>query len=320
MPYVEVTGEGIDETLNTKVNNIQTEVVIVEDHLHPPLSRINPSARFRRGGITFSAAPVGGTLTIGTVSSPKIYTIVAALGVPAANNVQILNQGTLDLNIRKLSQAIQGITDVANIAYGAGTQPHPDIFGYYTSQRFAVGTVQHAPAGGSSLMVKEKVGDQTDTAVALTIALGGGMVATTTTAFTRVYSHRYILSGNAAALGNRIAGPYQTFVPMNSVRDSALNLVRYDIDSFIVEAVSSITMIIEADVYYSVDEVTFVLLSYGNNLSREILSNGSQQTIQRCSRVPAGAGLYLKIRSDGTVPATDNLDLKVQLHQYPVGV
>lgn len=315
-PQVLQTGEAVDTTLNANVNIIKTDVQIVEDHLHPIMSRINPSARFRRGGITFSATPVGGTLTLGLAGAgvgQVIYTIVAVLGVPVANNVQVLNQGTINANVRMLARAIQGVTDAVNIAYGANTQPNPTVFGYYTGQRFNVGTVAHV--AGSSLMTKERTGDQT---VALTIALGAGMTATTTTQYTRVYSHRYSMAA-VPLLNDRIAGPYQTFVPMGAVIDSATGVpVKYDIDSFIAEAVSSIAMIVEADLYYSMDEVTFVLMSYGNNLSKDVLANGSQQVTQRTQRVPDGGGLYARLRND--VATAETIDMKVQLHQYPVGV
>lgn len=315
-PQVLQTGEAIDTILNANVNTIETDVQIVEDHLHPIMSRINPSARFRRGGITFSATPVGGTLTLGLAGAgvgQVIYTIVAVLGVPAANNVQVLNQGTVNANVRMLARAIQGVTDAVNIAYGANTKPNPTVFGYYTGQRFAVGTVAHA--AGSGLMTKERVNDQT---VALTIALGAGMTATTTTQYTRVYSHRYSMAA-IPALNDRIAGPYQTFVPMGSVIDSATGVpVRYDIDGFIAEAVSQPASIIEVDAYYSVDEITFVLMSYGNNVSKDVSTNGSQQVIQRSERVPVGGGLYFRIRED--VSSAETIDLKVQFHQYPVGV
>jgi hypothetical protein len=318
-PQVLPTGEAVDTTLNANVNTIKTDVTIIEDHLHPVISRVNPSARFRRGGITFSATPVGGTLTLGLAGAgvgQVIYTIVAVLGVPAANNVQVLNQGTLDLNVRKLAQAIQGVTDAVNIAYGAptgNTKPNPTVYGYYTSQRFNVGTVAHV--AGSSIMTKEKVGDQT---VALTIALGGGMVATTTTQYTRVYSHRYSMAA-IPLLNDRIAGPFQTFVAMGSVIDSATGVpVRYDIDSFISEAVSQSNSIIEVDAYFSMDEITFVLMSYGNNVSKDAAVNGAQQVLQRSERVPAGGGLYLRLRED--VSSAETIDMKVQFHQYPVGV
>lgn len=289
---------------------------VIYDHIHPVLNRILPSARFRRGGMNFGSAAAAQNVVIGLSATPVTYTFVAALGAPAAANVQVLVQGTMDLTVRKLAQAIQGVTDPTNIAYGTGTKPHPDISAWYTSQAFCVNTTQQA--AGSNLIFKEKVGDQTDAAAALTCTTT--TIGSTIIAFTRVYSHRYLMTGNAAALGNRIAGGYQVVLPMGYIVDPATGVtVKFDPEIVITEAVVAIGRIIEMDLYYSTDEVTFTLINYGLNLSMSTATAGSDMHINKGQRCPAGAGLYTVMRSDGTVN-TDWVNYKVHVHQYPPGV
>jgi hypothetical protein len=123
--------------------------------------------------------------------------------------------------------------------------------------------------------------------------------------------------GNAAALGDRVAGPYQCFQPMGSViHPTELVSCAYDVGKIAIEAVVSAGRIIECDGYYSEDEITFTPLWYGLELSRETATQGSQQFMVASGRIPAGGGFYIKMRSDGT-NVTDWCDIKAQFHVYP---
>lgn len=307
------------------IDEILDESELVETHLHPPSQRINPSARFRRGGITFAGAGAalgaGTNIIVGYTGSTVTYSVVAALGAPGAGVVHVLVQATLDLTIRKIADAMQGVVDAVNIAYGAGTQPHPNTFGYYTSQRFTVGSTAH-PAG-SSIMFKERTADVKASVSPYTLSTTGNVGASgVTTNLVRVYNHRYVFNNNAAAPnnpGDNIAGDMQTIIPMKSVLDSSLIAVRYDIDGIVVEAVNTTSEIIEADLYYSTDEVTFYNMDYGVNLSKDVATQGSQQVVIRGARLPTNAGLYTKMRASG-VSNTSWVDFKVQMHQYPAGM
>ena len=115
------------------------------------------------------------------------------------------------------------------------------------------------------------------------------------------------------------------FQPIGWVKDSLGDLILYDPSLIIVEGTTLPALVVlEADVYYSLDEVTFVLLVESLNVSFNggqgaNLSAGSQQFVAPHDRCPEGAGLYLKLRSNGTVN-TDTVDLKVQIHAYSKGV
>ncbi len=302
-------------TAHKKVDTGAIDAEITQNHHHPPLTYNGPSGRWRMSGLTFGSGAVGQNVVVGTVALPVTYNIVAALGAPGPGVVEVLVQGSVDQTVRKMAQAIAGVTDAVNIRYGAGTQPHPDVYGQYTSQRFSIGASAHA--AGSSIVFQEKIADQTDAGVPLTLTTT--TVGSTLTVFTRTYTTRYLMTGNAAALGNRVAGAYQTMIPMGAVRDTGGNLVYYDPNIIVVEAIVSAGRIVECDLYYSGDEVTFTLLAAGIDLSRDTMTQGSQEYTFQCGRVPPGAGLYAKMRSDGTL-ITDWIDIKIQIHTYPLGV
>ena len=71
--------------------------------------------------------------------------------------------------------------------------------------------------------------------------------------------------------------------------------------------------------YYSLDELTFVLMNYGNNMSKDTTNQGCQQITCRGVRIPENAGLYAKVRSNGS-SVNAYVDMKAQIHQYPLGV
>lgn len=301
--------------IDTTTKNTDATAYEVDKHNHPPQSRTNPSARFRRGGATFTTAANTQAVVLGLTASPVTYTFKTALGSPAASNVEVKVQASVALTIALLARAIRGENDAVNIAYGTGTQPHPDVLGYYEPNNFSIGTTQHA--AGANLYVKEKVGDQTDAAKALTFS---STATSTVTAFTRVFNHRYIFSGNHATLNSRVAGAYQMVIPIgSSLHTDGVTPVKYDVNMIVTENVVSASRIIEADIYYSLDGVNFTMLSYGLNLSKDNTSAGSQIHPLPNGRPPLGAGLYVKMRSDGT-QTTDWVEYKVQLHQYPPGV
>jgi len=102
-------------------DTLYTRTGIILNHLHPIETATAPDMVSRRGAITFTSINSGNNVVIGTVT----YTLVTTLGSPAANNVQVLIQGTLRNTVKKLAEAIRGIQDVANITYGSGTSPNP---------------------------------------------------------------------------------------------------------------------------------------------------------------------------------------------------
>jgi len=288
---------------------------IIQNHIHPPRSFDTPTGRYRMGAIHFLTAADGEIVTMGSAGG-IVYTFKTVLGAPAAGNVHVKVQGTLDLTVRKLAQATRGVVDAANIAYGAGTQPNPAAWGYYTSQRFSLGST--AVVVGSNIVFYGIVPDLTDAGTPLTLTTTPGGVGTTTV-FTRVYSTRYLLTGNAAALGNRVAGAYQMVIPMGAVISDAGAQVWYEPEILVAESVVSANRIIEVDTYWSTDEITFNLMGIGLDVSKDVATAGASQFYTKVQRVPPGGGVYVKMRSDGTNPA-DWIDFKMHSHYYPSGV
>jgi len=302
-------------TEHKKVDTGAIDAEITEDHLHPPRSFDTPTGRYRMGAIRFTTAADGEIVTMGGAGG-IIYTFKTVLGAPGAGNVHVKVQGSVDLTVRKLAQATRGVVDAANITYGAGTRPNPSAWGYYTSQRFALGSAQIA--AGSSIVFYGIVPDLTDALNPLTLSTTPGGVGTTTV-FVRTYTTRYLMNGNAAALGNRVAGDYQMVIPMGAVINDSGSQVWYDPEMIVVEAVITASRIIEADVYWSTDEITFNLMALGLDLSKDTDTTGSQEHQTCVQRVPPGGGVYVKMRSDGTSTA-DWIDFKIHSHYYPLGV
>lgn len=267
----------------------------------------------RRASITFSSVSNGNNVVVGTVT----YTFVTALGSPSANNVQVLIQGTLRNTVKKFAEAIRGVEDETNIAYGVGTDPNPTCTAYWTSQRFSIGDATVAP--GESLFMLERVENATS-AINLT--------STATVAinpFTRISYLRYILSGNVSGSGgaNNVRGPLHTVLPINSVviggQGGLLYPATYDCH-LITLCRQSDTSEKELDFYISNDEETFTRISrstpVGSNTSAESLHIHIQM---RQARVPAGYGLYVCMGSDGT-SSSAYCDLKFTYHLYPTAL
>jgi hypothetical protein len=302
------------------IHRIYKESDINEHHVHPQLSVTTPNGRLRVGALTFDTAADTKTITLSRAGgSSRIYTFKAALGAaPAAGNVTILVQGTNDLSARRFADAVNGVVDAVNILYAAGESFHPNFTGGYTGQRVAIGTVPHPTTGtGPTVVVVGRNGDQTGAATLSDTLSHAGIYKLT--AITRIYSSRYILTGNAAALDDRVAGGYQCVCPMNSVRNSFETnspVCKYDVGKIVVEATVSDSLVTEIDGYYSADELTFVPMFYGLEASRDQASKGCQQFLVSSGRIPAGAGFYIKARSNGTDPA-DWIDFKAQYHIYP---
>ena len=301
-------------------NGLPRYVEITQYHLHPTSCTVGPSGSRRRAGITFTTAANNENVVMGyTAGTVVTYTFKTVLpGGPAAGAVNVKVQGSVNLTVRKLAEAIQGVTDAANIEYGAGTQPHPDMSAYYTGNRFSIANVEPlVHVAGSGIMFFENTQDRTATAWPITFS------STTTrvlTAFSRIYSHRYTMTGNAAGPpADCVAGPYQTMMPMGFTRDFSGNLTYYDGSWMLVESVSSATMIVEADIYWSADEVTYTLLARGINLSRDVTTLGCQEYPISMLRVAPGAGLYVKMRSN-VAPTSEWVDFKINRHTYPVGL
>jgi hypothetical protein len=300
--------------------NTWEDAAVIKHHVHPDLSETTPNGRLRVGAITFGAASSNTqTLTLGKAGgASRIYTFKDVLGAaPAAGNVSILTQSTAILTAQVLQAAIAGSSVPGIILYSAGEGAHPDFVAAYTHIRVSIGAVLHPATGvGPTLVFIAKFGDSAAVCTLSDTLTHGGIYLLT--AITRIYSQRYTMTGNAAALIDRIAGAYQCVVPMNSVwHPTELVLVPYDVGKVVVEATSTAdATIIECDGYCSADEVTFTPLFYGLELSREEATKGCQAFLVSTDRVPQGSGFYVRMRSNGTNVA-DYVEFKVQYHLYP---
>jgi hypothetical protein len=306
-----------DENMGTEHKKVDTgalDAEITEDHCHPPRSFDTPTGRYRMGAIRFGSAAAGQNVVMGGAGGIT-YNFVAALGAPGAGICEVKVQGSTDLTVRKLAQATRGVVDAANIAYGAGTQPNPSAWGYYTSQRFSLAAT--AVLAGSNIVFYGIVPDLTDALNPLTLTTT--TVGSTLTAFVRTYVTRYVLNGNAAALGNRVAGDMQMLIPMGAVINDSGSLVYYDPAVIVAEATNSASMIVEMDLYWSTDEITFNLMGIGLDISKDSTSAGALQFATQVQRIPPGGGLYTKMRSDGNA-VTDWVEIKAHSHYYPLGV
>jgi len=245
------------------------------------------------------------------------YIFVAVLGSPAANTVQVLVQSDLNSTVKKLAEAIRGVHDAANIAYGSGTNPHPTCTGYWTKQRFAIGDNTVAP--GESLFLLEKAEDAN---TPLTLA---STAVSTINAFIRMPHLRYVLTGNTGGSGgvNSVRGPLHTILPIGSVviggQDDPLVPVPYDCH-LITICRQSDTAEKELDFYISNDEQNFIRISRSTPLGADSSTEAQHVEItMRQSQVPAGYGLYIRVGSNGT-SSTAYCDLKFTYHLYPINL
>jgi hypothetical protein len=299
----------LEETRDT----LYTRTGILLNYFHPIETATAPDLISRRASITFTNIVAGNNVVLG----PVTYTIVPSLGSPTTNNVQVRIQSNLRQTVQKLAEAIRGIQDIVNIAYGAGTNPNPVATAYWTSRIFSIGDV--SIASGESLFLLEKA-ENVITALTLT-----STATTTITAFTRSSHLRYILSGNVSGSGgaNSVRGPLQTVLPIGSVaiggQDGQLHQTAYDCHLTTLCRQSDTTEK-ELDLYISNDEVTFTRLSRSTPIGADNANAGLHVHIQMSqSRVPAGYGLYISMGSDGTSP-TAYCDLKFTYHLYPVSL
>ena len=309
---------------HTLLENTHTDIIAMRDtlytrtgillnHLHPVETASAPDMASRRASITFTGISTGSNMVLDSVT----YLFVAALGSPAANIVQVLVQSNLSDTVKKLAEAIRGVQDTANIAYGSGTNPHPSCTGYWTKQRFSIGDISVTP--GESLFLLEKSED-TNAALALT-----STATSTIHAFTRMPHLRYVMSGNTTGSGgaNSVRGPLHTILPIGSIviggQDDPLIPVPYDCHLITICRQSDTTEK-ELDFYISNDEQTFTRISRSTPLGSD--SSAEAQHVQiaiRQSRVPARYGLYIRIGSNGT-SATAYCDLKFTYHLYPINL
>lgn len=294
-------------------DTLYTRTGIILNHLHPVETASAPDMASRRASITFTEISAGSNMVLDSVT----YLFVAALGSPAENTVQVLIQNNLSDTVKKLAEAIRGVPDAENIAYGSGANPHPTCTGYWTKQRFSVGDISVAP--GESLFLLEKAED-VNTALPLT-----STAASTINAFIRMPHLRYVLSGNAlgSAGTNSVRGPLHTILPIGSVviggQDDPLIPVPYDCHLVTICRQSDTTEK-ELDFYISNDEQTFTRISRGSPLGADSSIEAQHaQIAMRQSRVPAGYGLYARIGSNGT-SATAYCDLKFTGHLYPAAL
>ena len=294
-------------------DTLYTRTGIILNHLHPVETASAPDMASRRASITFTGISAGSNMVIDSVT----YLFVAVLGSPAANTVQVLIQSNLSDTVKKLAEAIRGVQDAVNIAYGSGTNPHPTCTGYWTKQRFSIGDISVAP--GESLFLLEKAED-VNTAMTLT-----STAASTINAFIRMPHLRYVLSGNALGSGgtNSLRGPMHTILPIGSIviggQDDPLIPVPYDCHLVTICRQSDTTEK-ELDFYISNDEQTFTRISRSTPLGADSSTEAQHaQIAMRQSRVPAGYGLYARIGSNGT-STTAYCDLKFTYHLYPAAL
>lgn len=310
---VKSTGEAYDE-----------DVTIIEDHLHPPFTAVVPNGAYRRGALTMVSNPVDtDTFTLG-LAGGIVYTFKDDIsGSPGAGNVWIKTQVISTLTAcQLLYDAICGVTDAVNINYGSPAEkPHPNVLAGITVIGFAIGAASIAANASGSLYLRERGGDVVGAGAPITLGETGAWC--TLTAFIRTYSARYVMTGNSANLEDRVAGDYLMIEPTNWIKDDAGRNVYWDPSIVIVENTdSAASIIIECDMYYSLDEVTFTKGVEGLNLSFGSVGvggSGSQQYTAPHARSPPGAGLYVKLRSNDTNPAK-YVDIKVEYHRYPYGV
>jgi hypothetical protein len=287
---------------------LTTRTGILLNHIHPVETATAPDLVSRRASITFTNIAAGNNVVLDTIT----YTFVTVLGSPAANNVQILIQGTLRETVQKLAEAIRGVEDEINIAYGAGVGANPASTAYWTSQRFSIGDTTVTP--GDSLFLLEKAENVT-TALTLTTT-----AAATVNAFTRAAYVRYVLSGNVSGGVNSIRGPLHTILPIDSVsiggQSGQLMPATYDCH-LLTLCRQSDTSEKELDLYISNDEVTFTRISRSTPIGSDSSTDSEHVHIEmRQGRVPAGYGLYIRMGSNGT-SATAYCDLKFTYHLYP---
>lgn len=294
-------------------DTLYTRTGIILNHLHPVETASAPDMASRRASITFTAVSPGSSMALGGVT----YTFVTALGSPATNTAQVLIQSNLSDTVKKLAEAIRGVPDTANIAYGGGTNPHPACTGYWTKQRFSIGDISVAP--GESLFLLEKAEDAT-AALPLT-----STAAATINAFARAVYMRYVMSGNVSGSGgaNSVRGPLHTVLPIGSVviggQDDPLIPVPYDCH-LVTICRQSDTSEKELDFYISNDEQNFIRISRSTPLSSDSTAEAQHvQIAMKQRRVPAGYGLYVRIGSNGT-SATAYCDLKFTCHLYPAAL
>lgn len=262
--------------------------------------------------ITFTNIANGNNVVIGTVT----YTFVTLLGSPAANNVQVLIQGTLRSSVKKLAEATRGSQDASNIAYGTGTNPNPICTSYWTRQVFSIGDT--AVISGESLFVLERAENVT-TALTLT-----STATATINAFTRTSYLRYVMSGNVLGGGgsNSVRGPLHTVLPIDSVviggQGGPLHPeTTYDCH-LITLCRQSDTSEKELDLYISNDEETFIRISRSTPVGFNSTGDAAHVHIElRQSRIPTGYGLYIRMGSNGT-SSSAYCDLKFTYHLYPV--
>lgn len=294
-------------------DTLYTRTGIILNHLHPVETASAPDMASRRASITFTGISAGSNMVMDSVT----YLFVATLGNPAANTVQVLIQSNLSDTVKKIAEAIRGVLDAENIAYGSGTNPHPTCTGYWTKQRFSIGDISVAP--GESLFLLEKAED-VNTTLTLT-----STAASTINAFIRMPHLRYVLSGNVLGSDgtNSIRGPLHTILPIGSIviggQDNPLIPVPYDCHLVTICRQSDTTEK-ELDFYISNDEQTFTRISRSTPLGADSSTEAQHaQIAMRQSRVPAGYGLYARIGSNGT-SATAYCDLKFTYHLYPAAL
>lgn len=294
-------------------DTLYTRTGVILNHLHPVETASAPDMASRRASITFTSISAGNSMVLDNV----IFVFVTTLGSPAANTVHVLIQDNLSSTVKKLAEAIRGVQDTANIAYGSGTNPHPTCTGYWTKQRFSIGDISVAP--GESLFLLEKSED-TNTTLTLT-----STAASTINAFIRMPHLRYVMSGNTTGSGgaNSVRGPFHTILPVGSIiiggQDDPLIPVPYDCH-LVTICRQSDTSEKELDFYISNDEENFTRISRSTPLGADSSAEAQHaQIAMRQSRIPAGYGLYIRIGSNGT-SATAYCDLKFTYHLYPINL
>jgi hypothetical protein len=267
-----------------------------------------PSPDQRRAAASFIAIPVNNdTLTLGHTAFVT-YKFVNALGGAILDTVQVKIQGTANTTCAVFVNAVSGIIDAVNIAYGTGVGAgaNPEFRAYYTEQRGSIelSTWDTAAGGvGATAMFYERT--YNDTTACTFAASNIASITCDGSGIIRTYTSWYPIdlpAGSAlftlVPLGffNTLYRPeWITCDGQNTGFGSANN--------------------ISADLFYSFDEVNFVTIARG-----VVIYSANFDSVPRDLNVPvipARAGLYMGGNHSGV--GVDFAPVKVRLAVYSAG-
>ncbi len=298
---------------NVWAGSIYRNSAITQNHNHPIESACAPDMMSRRAALSFTTVPTAGqNFVLGSIT----YSFVTAFSSPAAGTAQIvIAAGDLKTTVQRLAFATRGLASV-NISYGAGTSYNMTCVAYWTGQRFAVGTtIVSVSAGQQGLFILERA-ENSNAAITFTNTLTSAV----SVAFTRASFANYLLNGNTSPGSASVRGDMQCIFPIGSIIHGGQLMgdgaATYDVHEIILVDQSD-TSEKEADLYASIDEVTFIRLHRSLSFGNPSTSTSIHEAFQtRMDRFPPGYGFFIKIGSDGT-SATGTIALKFHYHLYP---